>query len=258
MAEKLAKPNQSVEKTFQIIEIMSEASAPMRLQDLAECCEMPASTVLRMLNTLARCGYVSQNSDSLRYSLTLKFAQIGSRVCAQNNLRDVAHPFLLQLSRRCRESCCLAIEEDMEMVYTDVRDGPDSMLKIMQRIGKRAPMHSTGVGKLLLLNYTEAQLDAYIASKGLPALTKHTLTTKEALMAKLAEIRSQGYAMDDEECELGARCVAAPIRDYTGRIVAGLSVSGPVSRMTKERIQSIIPVVTELASKISQQMGFSF
>lgn len=257
MSEKLAKPNQSVEKVLQIVEIMAEEGAPMRLQDLSVRCQMPASTVLRMLNTLALCGYVSQNPDTLRYSLTLKFAHIGSRVCARNSLRDIAHPVLFQLSRRCRESCCLAIEENMEMVYTDVRDGPDNMLKTMQRIGKRAPMHSTGVGKLLLLNYTESQLEGYIVCKGLTALTEHTLTTRETLMEELEEIRRRGYALDNEECELGARCVAAPVRDYTGHIVAGLSVSGPVSRMTEERIESIVPVVVEMADKISQQMGYS-
>ena len=144
----------------------------------------------------------------------------------------------------------------MEVVYTDVVDGPDSMLKIMQRIGKRAPMHSTGIGKLLLLNYSEEQLDEYIAAKGLPALTPNTLVTKQALAAKLEEIRGQGYALDDEECELGARCVAAPVRDYTGRIVAGISISGPISRMTMEHIREVAPVVTGTAAQISKALAY--
>ena len=181
MTAKLSKLNQSVEKVLQIIEIMAHERQPMRLQDVAAGCGMPASTVLRMLNTLLVYGYVNQDPHSLRYSLSLKFAQIGSRVCEQVSLRDIAHPLLAELSRECREASCLAIEEDMEVVYTDVVDGPDSMLKIMQRIGKRAPMHSTGIGKLLLLNYSEEQLDEYIAAKGLPALTPNTLVTKQAL-----------------------------------------------------------------------------
>ena len=213
MTAKLSKLNQSVEKVLQIIEIMAHERQPMRLQDVAAGCGMPASTVLRMLNTLLVYGYVNQDPHSLRYSLSLKFAQIGSRVCEQVSLRDIVHPLLAELSRECREASCLAIEEDMEVVYTDVVDGPDSMLKIMQRIGKRAPMHSTGIGKLLLLNYSEEQLDEYIAAKGLPALTPNTLVTKQALAAKLEEIRGQGYALDDEECELG------PLR---GRARSGL------------------------------------
>ena len=256
MPAKLSKLNQSVEKVLQIVEIMAHERQPMRLQDVAAKCDMPASTVLRMLNTLLVYGYVNQDPHSLRYSLSLKFAQIGSRVCEQVSLRDIAHPLLVELSQACQESSCLAVEQERELVYTDVQDGPDSMLKIMQRIGKRAPMHSTGIGKLLLLNYTDQQLDEYIAEKGLPSLTPNTMTTKQALVDKLAEIRRQDYALDDEECELGARCVAAPIRDYTGRIVAGVSVSGPVSRLTMERIAEIVPVVKGTADQISKALAY--
>ena len=247
MPAKLSKVNQSVEKVLQIIEVMAHAPGEMRLQDIAAKCGMPASTVLRMLNTLLVYGYVNQDPHTQRYILSLKFAQIGSRICEQVSLRDMARPLLLELSQRCQEATCLAIEEDMEVVYVDVVDGPDSILKIMQRIGKRAPMLSTGVGKLLLLTYSGQQLDQFIAAKGLPVLTPNTLTTREALTAKLEEIRAQGYAMDDEECELGARCVAAPIRDYTGRIIAGISVSGPVSRLSMEHIADIAPVVMDMA-----------
>ena len=165
MTAKLSKLNQSVEKVLQIIEIMAHERQPMRLQDVAAGCGMPASTVLRMLNTLLVYGYVNQDPHSLRYSLSLKFAQIGSRVCEQVSLRDIVHPLLAELSRECREASCLAIEEDMEVVYTDVVDGPDSMLKIMQRIGKRAPMHSTGIGKLLLLLRQRAGYRLFIPGK---------------------------------------------------------------------------------------------
>ena len=143
----------------------------------------------------------------------------------------------------------------MELIYTDVVDGPDNMLRIMQRIGKRAPLHSTGIGKLLLLNYNNKQLNELITTKGLTALTPNTLVTREALVEKLEQIRAQGYALDDEECELGARCVAAPIQDYTGKVVAGISISGPVSRLTKEYIQVIIPVVRETAARISKLLA---
>ena len=256
MPAKLSKVNQSVEKVLQIIEVMTHEPGAMRLQDIAAKCDMPPSTTLRMLNTLLVYGYANQDPHTQRYSLSLKFAQIGSRVCEQVSLRDVAHPLLLELSQRCQEATCLAIEEDMEVVYIDVMDGPDHILKIMQRIGKRAPMHSTGVGKLLLLNYSNKQISKFIAAKGLPALTPNTLATREALVAKLEEIRAQGYAMDDEECELGARCVAAPIRDYTGRIIAGISVSGPVTHLSMERIEVLTPVVVETAAKLSRLLAY--
>lgn len=254
--EKLAKINQSVEKVFQIIETMAEGREPLRLQDISLKVEMPASTTLRLINTLINCGYAKQDPVTLRYSLSLKFMHIGSLVSSQTSIRDVAHPYLIELSRKCKESVCLAIEQNMEVVYIDVIDGPDGMLRITQRIGKIAPMHSTGVGKLLLLNYDSKELNNFIAMKGLEALTPNTVTSKEELLKELEKIKLQGYALDDEECELGARCISAAIKDYTGKAVAGISVSGPITRMTMEYIDTIKNTVMETARKISELLAY--
>ena len=181
MQQKLAKINQSVEKVFQIIEIMAQSRDPLRLQDISIKVEMPASTTLRLINTLMNCGYANQDQNTLRYSLSLKFMHIGSLVSSQLTIRDIAHPYLVELSKKCKESVCIAIEQDMEAIYIDVVDGPDGMLRITQRIGKRAPIHSTGVGKLMLLNYDSKQLNKKIAIKGQPALTPKTITTKKEL-----------------------------------------------------------------------------
>ena len=251
MTRKLSKANQSVEKTLQIIEVLANEREPLRLAELSKRVEMPASTVLRMVNTLVEHGYAYQDAQSLRYGLTLRFAQIGHMISAQLKIRDVVHPYLVELSRMTGESTCLAVEEDMEVIYIDVVDGADGMLKIMQRIGKRAPLHSTGVGKLMLTGYSPEKLDRLAQEKGLSALTPRTLTSIQELAREIGLIRKQGYAVDDEECELGARCVAAPIFDYENRIVAAISVSGPVSRITRKRALELAPVVTEIADKIS-------
>ena len=256
MAEKLSKLNQSVQKVLQIIEIMSKEPEPIRLQDIALKAEMPTSTALRMINTLLVNGYVNQDAETLRYFLSLKFTQIGCAVSSHFSLQRIAHPMLLELRNRCQESCCLGVEENHELTYIDVVDGPDSMLRIMQRIGKRAPLHSTGIGKLLLLNYSEKQLGELISVKGLSPLTPNTLVTRNSLEEHLKQVRAQGYAVDDEECVLGARCVAAPVRDYTGKVIAGISISGPTSRLTKERISVVAPVVKDIADKISKALAY--
>lgn len=256
MIKKLSKTNQSVEKTLQIIEIMSEAREPMRLQDVSLKADLPMSTALRLINTLVNFGYANQDPVSLRYSLSLKFAHIGSLVGAQVSIRDTAHPIMANLAHMCQESTCIAIEEDMEAVYIDVIDGPDGMLRITQRIGKRAPMHSTGVGKVLLQNYDSKQLTQLIAVKGLQILTPNTINTHDELLSEISKIRRQGYALDNEECELGARCIAAGIKDYTGKIVAGISVSGPISRMTAEKIGIITPIIMDSADSISRLLGY--
>lgn len=256
MNEKSVKNNQSVEKVLQIIETMAKNREPLRLQDVALMVDMPASTTLRFLNTLMKQGYVNQDPLTSRYFLTLKFTYIGSLVSSQISIRDIAHPYLTELSKKCNESVCLGIEQDMEIVYIDVIDGPDGMLKITQRIGKLAPIHSTGIGKLLLLNYDMKQLDRIIAIKGLKALTPNTITSKNELLKELETIKTQGYALDDEECELGARCISAGIKDYTGKYVAGISVSGPTTRLTMENIKTIKNVVIEIADKISEQLAY--
>lgn len=257
MPQKLARTNQSVEKTLQIIEIMANNREPMRLQDIALKVSLPASTVLRMVYTLMNAGYVNQDSISQRYSLSLKFAQIGYLVSSQTDIRTLARPLLIALSQHCHEASCLAVDENMEVVYIDVVEGPDSLLRIMQRIGKRAPMHCTGVGKLMLQEYSATQLDKYIAVKGLPATTPNTLVTKESLVKELEKIGQQGFAIDDEECELGARCLAAPVRDYSGKIIAGISVSGPISRMTPQKITHYIPIIMQTAQDISALLAYS-
>ena len=252
MKEKITKTNQSIEKALQIIEILASQRGYMRLQDISAQADIPAPTAMRLLTALANYNYVTQSEETHKYSLTLKFAQIGSMVKSQFSISEVARPYLVDLARRCGESVCLAIEQDMEVLYIDSVDGPDSMLRTMQRIGKRAPLYSTGVGKLLLLNFEPKEIDRYVAKTGLKALTKNTITTKEGLLRKLQEIRARNYAEDDEECELGARCVAAPIRDYTGRVIAAASISGPTIRMTKAKIESFAKEVILTANKISK------
>lgn len=255
MNAKLSKVNQSIEKTIQIVEVMARGKGPMRLQDVAKKCGMPASTVMRMLNTLQVYGYVNQDPCTQHYSLSLRFARLGCLVSEQTNMRDVARPFLAELAQRCQETVCLGCEAEMEVECTDVVDGPDGILMVSQRVGARAPLHATGAGKLLLLNYSNQKLNEYIAVKGLRALTPHTLVTREALVNSLETIRSRGYALEDEERELGARCVAAPVRDYSGRIVGGISVSGPTTRMSRARLEALAPLVMDMAAELSPPAG---
>ncbi|MFQ9872118.1 MAG: IclR family transcriptional regulator [Oscillospiraceae bacterium] len=255
MKEKLSKKNQSVEKVLRIIEFMCESGGPMRLQDLARSLELPQSTALRFLNTLMQNGYVCQDPDSLKYYLSMKLCKLGNMVSTKIDFRGIVRPFMEELAAKCEESVCLAIENNMEMVYIDFVDGPDKMLRTLQRIGRTAPMHCTGVGKVHLLNYDCSMLNQYIQLKGLNPLTNHSITTREALVVELEKIRKQGFAIDDEECENGARCLAAPIYDFTGKIVGAISVSGPTNRMTYDRLTQIKDTVVQTAKRISNQLS---
>jgi DNA-binding IclR family transcriptional regulator len=234
---------------------MARADGVMKLKDIGREVRVPPSTVLRFLGTLMEHGYVRQDEKTPGYSLTMKICELGSLVSRHLRLQDVARPLLQELSERCGESSCLAIEQDLSAVYIDVVNGPDHMLKALQRIGKSAPLHSTGVGKCLLLGFDEKKVSGMIRQKGLDALTPATITSREALLKELVKVRRDGFALDREECESGVRCVAAPLRGIDGTIVAAISVSGPKDRMSAGRITEIAAWVVETARGISSRLG---
>lgn len=250
--------NQSTEKALRIMEYLASSGRPMRLLDISEALEINSSTAGRFLNTLVNCGYVMQDPETLRYSMTYKICRIANMISVENDVKiqQITHPYLEQISEIFDESSCVSIERDMEMVYIDVYTGRGRALMSRQRIGNTAPMHCTGNGKLCLLNYSEEQLDEYIAQRGLPRFTEHTLTTKEELMARLDIIRKAGYACDEEECEIGMRCLAYPIRDYTRRIIGGISITGPSSRLNSEILMDKAHYLEEAAREISTKLGY--
>lgn len=256
LEERLSKTNQSTEKVLSIIELLSKNKEPMRIQDIAKELKINASTVVRFLTTLMKCGYVSQDDLTSRYYLTYKICSIAYRVNSQLRLREIIHPYLQELSRIFNESVCLAIEQEMSVVYIDVVEGPDQMLRTMQRIGNVAPLHCTGVGKLLLLNYDSNKIDRMIAEKGMQKFTKNTIVNKLDLTMELQKVRLADYAYDNEECEIGARCIAVPIRDFTGNIIAAVSVTGPIFRMEDRRLQSNMPTLLNTAKTISHKLGY--
>lgn len=249
------RSNQSTEKAMAIIELLARRSTPMRLRDISDELKLNASTAARFLSSLQCCGYVAQEPESQRYFLTYKICHIANLVSEKISIHAVTHPYLLALSEQFHEALCVSVERDMRMVYVDVASSPDQTLMSLQRIGNVSPMHCTGNGKLLLLNYSDEKLDRLISERGLQQYTEHTITTKDALLKELNMIRSQGFAYDNEECEIGVRCLAYPIRDYTGEIVAGISVTGPITRMTDEAISRIQGRLAEAAERISASLG---
>ena len=251
------KGNQSLLKALQIIEVMAVNKAPMRLLDISKAVSISPSTVLRFLNTFKAMNYVNQDPASLNYFPTMKFQMIANMVNSQLKIRDITHPFLLDISQKTGEFSSLAVLEEMEVIYIDYADGPNSTYKNLMRIGKNAPAHSTGVGKCLLLNFTEAEIDLLISEKGLIRLTEKTITTKEKLLEELKTVRKNGFAFDDEECEPNFKCIAVPLRDYSGNVIASMSVSTPTVRLTGQKEEFILELLNNASGKISATMGYS-
>ena len=244
--------NKTLLRALAIIELLSHSKPKLRLQKIAEETGMPEPTALRLLSTLIANKYVQQDPDTKQYFMTFKIPYLGQLISSKMSIRDIARPYLQELSDLCHESSCLVVEQDSEALYVDYAEGPNSMLRTLHLIGKVAPLHCTGVGKILMLNYSEKDIDQYIENIGLTPLTNNSIDNKEELITELKKIRDLGYAIDDEECEEGVRCVAAPIIDQMGSAIASISVTGPVSRMSMPRVEEIKEHLLHAAAKISQ------
>lgn len=256
MQSKFTQKNQSVDKVFQIIDSMAEIRMPLKLQEISKEVGFPASTTLRMLTSLVEIGYVYQDRETSKYSLTMKFCKIGDSVKSSFNITEIVRPYLIDISNKSGETAYFAIEQDMMLVYLDVVSGANMQNSNLRHIGRVAPLHSTGNGKLMLLNYDDTKLMKLAEEKGLSKLTNNTLTTIDELKREIEIIRKQGYAVDEQECEAGVRCVAMPIRDYTGRVIGGISVSGPTNRILPEKFENYLEMLEIACAEISSKSGY--
>ena len=248
--------NQSSDKLLYILETLVAQAEPLRLQEIAKLCDMNASTALRFLSALQKRGYVAQDMDTGRYYVTYKICALAESVSASSSVRTIALPFMRSMANLFNESCNLAIEQDMTIMYVEVIRAPNNLLMSTQRIGNVAPMHCTGIGKLFLACYSEAEMDKYLAIKKMIPFTANTIISAEMLKKEVEQVARLGYAFDNEECEVGVRCIAVPILDYTGKMHAGLSVSGPAVRMTDEFIYTRLSALQETAHQLSMCMGW--
>lgn len=257
MQNQFTTKNQSVDKALIIIEYMAEMRAPMKLLDISKGVGFPSSTILRLLTSLMDRGYVYQDKETLKYSLTLKFCKIGNSVKSSLNVTEIVHSYLLDISNQSGETAYFAIEQDMTLVYLDAIGGSNLQNTNLKRIGHVAPLHAAGIGKLLLLNYDEDQLMKFIHAKGLPRFTENTICTYEELKTELEKVRKQGYAIDNQECDEGIRCIAMPIRNYTGNTIGGISISGPTNRILPEFYEKFLEILRPVSLEISRNLGYS-
>jgi DNA-binding IclR family transcriptional regulator len=247
--------SKTLERALRVIEVLAGNKEPMRLQNLSVKAGIPESTVMRIVNTLAKAKYAEQDEDTKRYFLTFRLSYLGNLISSRMEIREIVRPMLVELSAQCGESSCLAIERNSMAVYIDYVDGPDSLLQTLHHIGREAPLHCTGVGKNLLLNYSAEDIDRYVRKTKLEPLTPHSISAKEQLIRELHKVKALGYAIDNEECELGVKCVAGPLWDCMGKIFASISVTGPASRMSPKRLEEIRDRVVNTAQRISTKLS---
>ena len=249
--------NQSSDKLLKLIEFLAVQSDPLRLTDIANSLNMNSSTTLRFLTSLIYNGYAMQETETSKYYLTYKLCALGQQVKSHRESPEALKLHLKEIANTLGETVCLGVNQNNSVVYVEVIETTEQIVKATQRIGSIAPLYCTGIGKLFLSSYTPKEANEVLNSQKLMKFTEKTIVSKEDLLEEIAKVRSLGYARDNEECEIGTRCLAFPIYDYSGLLKAGFSITGPAGRLTDEFIDEWIPYLRKMSSKLSSDLGFN-
>lgn len=245
----------SVLKALRILDAFTVEQPEASLAQLSSFLGMPRSTTHRLVRSLELAHYLEFNSRTGKYRLGLKVLGLGSIVLAQLELVSVSHPFLERLAASTGETVNLGILDGSAVIYIDKVDSRE-VLRTDLRVGTRLPIHCTALGKLLLAFLPEERAEKILSNYSFQPSTVHTILDPRALQAELQVIRQRGYAYGNQEFILGAQSVGVPIRDFMGKVVAGISVAGPTVRFTEERREAAIPLLLETARQISERLGY--
>lgn len=244
---------QSLERGLAVLRAFDQQRPAMTLADAAKATGLTRATARRLLHTLVEVGYVS--TDGKYFELTPKVLDLGYAYIASLQLSDIAQPFMEHLSEQVHESVSAAVLDGTQVVYV-ARVNTQRIMTISLSIGSRLPALWTSMGRVIVANLPEPEIEALLASQPLSPPTPRALATPEELRAELALIRQQGYALLDQELEEGVRSVAAPLRDRAGRVLAGMNVSTHAGRVTlKELRADILPLLLEAAGEINSRLA---
>lgn len=245
---------QTLHRALDLLEVLAEAGQ-VTLSGLSEQLGLARTTTHRLLTTLTTRGYIRQDPMTGHYSVGIRTFVVGSAFVAQNQVRDLARPFLRELNQQFNETISLAVLDGDEAVYVDVVDSKQT-LRTFARVGARVPLYCTGVGKALLTGFGATELARYTGTHPLRPFTPSTITSADALRGEIRRAQETGYVLDREEYTAGVRCGAAPMRNHAGQTVAALSFSGPAYRIVGKFWTVTAGAVAAAAQELSRSLGF--
>lgn len=248
---------QTLERSLDVLEVLSQADEALGVTEIGNRVGLHKSTVHRILQTLAYRGYVEKEKDRDRYHLGIKIVELGIKFFDDLQIRKVAEPFLAELAKTFDEVVHLVLYDEGEIVYLDKMES-SQVISMRSRVGRRALMHCTAVGKAILASLSETEVRHIMATKGMPKLTQKTIITIDDMLKELIEIKRTKIAKDDEENEMGIICLGTPVLDYSGRAIGGVSVSGPANRMEEKGLDKIGSELRKVGEEISAKLGFNF
>ena len=249
---------QSLERAGLILHVLSQHSQGLSLGEVSQKANLTKGTTHRLLSSLAYLDLIRQDPLNKHYLLGFKLVELGNRLLNQIDFRIEARPFLVELAERTNETAHMVILDHFEVLYIDKVEAVRNTtgLRMASMLGSRIPAHCSAVGKALLASLSDEKLEELAGENGLPKRTENTITDLEKLKEHLKVVRRRGYALDNEENEIGIRCIGAPIRDQRGEVIAAISLSVPASRMKSRDVQTILKDrVIETAWKISSKLG---
>lgn len=242
----------SLAKGLRILELFAE-EGDLSSSQVAAHLQTNRAASHRFVSTLRDLGYVEKTQDG-KFTLSFKFLELGMKKLDRFEIRHSAHPFMQEIALAFKETVNLGYWDNGVVVHLDKINSTE-ILRMDLGLGAQAPAYCIGLGKAILAFLPDVEIENYLQSVEFKSLTANTIVTPEQLKEEIATIRSQGYAIDDEELSLGLRCVAAPVMDYTGRPSYALSVSGPLQRMPPERVQEIQERLQSVCRRLSREIG---
>jgi len=245
----------SLVKALSILQVLADEEPPYTLTQLSRRLHLHVSTMHRLLVNLVRQGFVEEDPVVGGYQLSYRVLRMGLRVLDRLDFRRVAQPLLRELNQRTKETVHLAILQETRAISIEKFDSPQPV-GLDARLGGIMPLHCTGVGKTWLAYKGEELLSKIVESPGFPRMTARTITGLPQLRKELERILEQGYTVDQEEAVEGLSCVAGPVFNHNGQIVAAFSVAGPATRLTADRIPGLAEMVRETSQKISYRLGY--
>ena len=247
---------QTVSHALTLLGQFNENVETFGVTELSKRLKLHKNNVFRLLATLESRGYIDQNKVTENYRLGLKTLELGQTFVKQMGLLRQSRPVLEWLVRQCNETSYIAILKDFDIIYLDAVE-TDLTVRVVTRVGSRLPAYCSAAGKAQLAYLSEEELENYFSGKEMKRFTQNTITNVDEMKKELKKITEQGFSIDNEELDTGVRCVAAPIRDYTRRIVGAVSISGPSMRLGADRIEKeLIPLAKKAAEEISMKLGY--
>lgn len=251
-------PIQSADRIFSITEALAE-NGSMRIIELSELLGLHKSTVHRLLASLISMGYVNKNESTGMYSLTFKLVELSQKILKNTDILNIAHPYIAKLGDICGETVHFVLRTGNCVTYLEKLESPsvkERSFRLSSQVGLKRPMYCSGVGKAIMSCLSDEEVEQIWSSSAIERRTQYTITDFRVFKKELERVRINGYAIDNEENELGIRCIAAPVYDYSSRPLYAISISTLAGRMPDSVIPRFAEELLKTAGELSMVLGY--